>query len=57
MRRQEQGRVLLLILVAVMLAIFVLVSAFEMLPAPPFAPTPTAPWELDRPEGRPRMQH
>jgi hypothetical protein len=55
MRRHQTGRILLLILVAAMLAIFVLASALEMLPAPPGAPTPTASWPLDRPEGRPRM--
>lgn len=57
MRRHQTGRMILLIVVAVMLAALVLVSAVQMLPAPPGAPTPTAPWPLDRPEGRPRMQH
>jgi hypothetical protein len=52
----NQSRILLLIMVALVLAVIVLSGSFKLLPPPPFAPTPTAPYVLDRPEGLPRMQ-
>ena len=47
--------VFLLIAVAIVVALIVLASAFKLLPPPPDAPTPTAPYVLDRPEGLPRL--
>lgn len=48
------GRVILLILVALVLSAIVLASAVRLLPPPPGPPTPTAPYILDRPEALPR---
>ena len=55
MQRTIDGRVGLLILVALVLTVLVLGSAITLLPPPPGYPTPTAPPILDRPEGRPRL--
>lgn len=48
-------RIIVLLVVAVVISVLVLGSAFMLLPAPPGAPTPTPPTMLDRPEGRPRL--
>ncbi|MBN1202411.1 MAG: hypothetical protein JXJ20_11190 [Anaerolineae bacterium] len=53
--RAAASRVFLLVLVVLIVALVVLGSAFRLLPPPPVSPTPTAPYTLDRPEGRPRM--
>ncbi len=50
-------RVVLLLAVVFIVSLIVLGSAFTLLPAPPGHPTPTAPPILDRPEGRPRIEH
>ena len=52
--RQAFGRVVLLALVAIVLAVIVLLSAVRLLPPPPGSPTATAPFILDRPEALPR---
>jgi len=49
--------VVLLLAVVFIVSLIVLGSAFTLLPAPPGHPTPTAPPILDRPEGRPRIEH
>jgi hypothetical protein len=41
---------------AMVVILIVLGSAFQLLPPPPGAPTPTAPYVLDRPEGLPHVQ-
>ena len=57
MRDKTTGnRNLLFIVVAVLVTVIVLASAFDLLPPPPFAPTPTPPQVLDRPEGLPRLE-
>jgi len=48
--------VILLVLMALLVAVLVLSATVSLLPAPPGAPTPTAPTILDRPEGRPRIR-
>lgn len=53
--RAVSGRILLLIILVVIVSALVLGSAFTLLPPPPGYPTPTAPANLDRPEGRPRI--
>jgi len=55
-RQRNSIRVVWLLLVALIVTVLVLGSAFELLPAPPISPTPTAPYILDRPEGKPRIQ-
>lgn len=47
-QRGRLGRAIWLVLVAIVLALLVLGTAFELLPAPPGPPTPTAPPMLDR---------
>jgi hypothetical protein len=56
-RQRTMSRVLLLIVVALVLSLIVLGSAVKLLPPPPGPPTPTAPYILDRPEGKPRILH
>jgi hypothetical protein len=55
--RATTNRIILLIAVAVVLAVMVLFSSIRLLPPPPGPPTPTAPYVLDRPEGKPRILH
>lgn len=45
---RHSSRIILLIVVALMLAVLVLGTAIELLPAPPGPPTRTAPPALDR---------
>ncbi len=54
-RNKHAGRVLLLIVVALVVTVIVLGGSFKLLPPPPGAPTPTAPYVLDRPEGLPHV--
>lgn len=51
------SRALLFVVVAIVIALIVLGSAVRLLPPPPGPPTPTAPYILDRPEGKPRILH
>ncbi len=55
MSHSVNGRVGLLIVLAVVVAALVLSVSLTLLPPPPAYPTPTAPPILDRPEGRPRL--
>jgi hypothetical protein len=55
--RDRANRIILLIAVAIGLAVMVLLSSIQLLPPPPGPPTPTAPYVLDRPEGKPRILH
>ena len=55
MSRSANGRVGLLIVVALVVVALVLSVSLTLLPPPPGFPTPTAPPILDRPEGRPRL--
>jgi hypothetical protein len=47
------GRVLLLIVVALLISIAVLGASMRLLPAPPLYPTPTYPKGIDFPDDRP----